>query len=401
MSMDFQFSEKEERLREEIREFAKTELPADWAPGMFEEAGGDERWAFVMSISKKLSEKGWLTMGWPKEYGGQGASLWETVVFSEEAGYFGIPGTGMGVGGTSWVGPSLIMFGTEEQRAKYMPLISSGEPDGVWCTGYSEPNAGSDFAALRTRAIREGDEYVINGQKIWTSAAHRARWCWLAAKTDPGAEKKHHGISIIIVDMQNPGVTVRPIKSYVGHHHFNEVFFDDVRVPVENLVGEENKGWYQLMQSLGYERGGVAARSYGANRRVLDELVKYAGEHGQLQGAGIRQRLAAAAADIETQRLLAWETIWKMTQGKMPTYEPSRDKVFNDGLMDRLSTIGMELLGPFAQLDSSLPASKWFNSLGGVRTMYWNFPGMNIAAGTSFTQKNIIGQFGLGLPRSY
>jgi 3-oxocholest-4-en-26-oyl-CoA dehydrogenase alpha subunit len=278
--MEFQFGEQEEKFREEIREFVQAELPSDWAMGMFEGGESDEEWAFIMSISKKLSEKGWLTMTWPREYGGQGASGWKALVYAEEVGYWGIPGTGMGVSGVSWVGPSLILFGTEEQRRKFMPLIAAGDPDGVWCTGYSEPNAGSDFANLRTAAIRTGDEYIINGQKIWTSAAHQARWCWLAVRTDSNTRSKHDGISIIIVDMKSPGVTVRPIWNYIGNHHFNEVFFDEVRVPVQNLVGEENRGWYQLMRSLGYERGGVAAGSYGHNKRVLEELVRYAEGQG-------------------------------------------------------------------------------------------------------------------------
>lgn len=399
--MEFQFGEEEERFREEIQDFVKVELPPDWALGMFEDGDSEDGWAFIMSISKKLSQKGWLTMTWPREYGGQSASAWKALVYAEEVGYWGIPGTGMGVSGVSWVGPSLILFGTEEQRRKYMPLIASGDPDGVWCTGYSEPNAGSDFANLRTQALRSGDEYVVNGQKIWTSAAHRARWCWLAVRTDPNTRNRHDGISIIIVDMKSPGVTVRPIRNYIGNHHFNEVFFDDVRVPVQNLVGEENRGWYQLMRSLGYERGGVAAGSYGHNKRVLEELVRYAESKGLMDKPEIRQALADVAIDIEVQRLLAYETIWKMSRGKAPTFEPSRDKVLNDEILLGLSTVGMDILGPFSQLARSGLASKWFQDLGGVRSLYWNLIGMSSAAGTEFTQKNIIGQFGLGLPRSY
>jgi hypothetical protein len=201
--------------------------------------------------------------------------------------------------------------------------------------------------------------------------------------------------------MKSPGVTVRPIRNYIGHHHFNEVFFDDVRVPVQNLVGEENRGWYQLMRSLGYERGGVAVRSYGRNKRVLEEMVRYAVEKGLMEQADIRQESANVAIDIEIQRLLAYETIWKMSQGKAPTFEPSRDKVLNDQILQRLSTLGMDILGPFSQLDPSAQPSKWFRDLGGVHSLYWNLIGMSSAAGTEFTQKNIIGQFGLGLPRSY
>jgi alkylation response protein AidB-like acyl-CoA dehydrogenase len=399
--MDFQFSEKEEKLRKEIREFVKQELPPGYSGGTLEEEHSDEDWEFAMSISKKLAKKGWLTMSWPKEYGGMGASHFEQLVFAEEVGYWGIPGTTMGISGVAWVGPSLMMFGTEEQRKKYMPPIAEGELDGIWCTGYSEPDAGSDFANIRTRADKKGDEYVINGQKVWTSCAHRARWCWLAVKTDPDAKKKHHGISIVIVDMKSEGITVRPILNYVGYHIFNEVFFDDVRIPAENLVGEENKGWYQLMQSLMYERGSVAIGAYGTNKRVMDEIVAYAKETGLIKKPEIRQRLADVAVEIESLKLLAYETIWKMTQGVIPIYEPSRDKAFNDILLEKLSIVGTEILGAHSQLHPMEKDSKWSTLKARVQRMYWMFPGISIAAGTTDTQRNIVGQFGLQLPRSY
>lgn len=399
--MDFQFGEKEEKLRKEIREFVKQELPPGYSGGTLEEEHSDEDWEFAMAISKKLAKKGWLTMSWPKEYGGMGASHFEQLVFAEEVGYWGIPGTTMGISGVAWVGPSLMMFGTEEQRKKYMPPIAEGEPDGIWCTGYSEPDAGSDFANIRTRADRKGDEYVINGQKVWTSCAHRARWCWLAVKTDPDAKKKHHGISIVIVDMKSKGITVRPILNYVGYHIFNEVFFDDVRIPAENLVGEENKGWYQLMHSLMYERGSVATGAYGANKRIMDEIVTYAKENGLIKKPEIRQRLADVAVEIESLKLLAYETIWKMTQGVVPIYEPSRDKAFNDTLLEKVSIVGMEILGAHSQLHPMEKDSRWSAMKARVQRMYWMFPGISIAAGTTDTQRNIVGQFGLQLPRSY
>ena len=182
--MDFTFSEKEEALRKEIREFAKKELPPGYRGGLIESESSDTDWDFSMVMAKKLADKGWLTIAWPKEYGGGGASIMEQLVYSEECAYLGIPGTGQGVGGVAWVGPSLMMYGTEEQRKYHIPLIASGERDGVWCTGYSEPGAGSDMAAVQSRAVREGDEYVINGQKVWTSAGHRARWMWAALRTD-------------------------------------------------------------------------------------------------------------------------------------------------------------------------------------------------------------------------
>ena len=399
--MNFKFSEKEEALRKEIREFVKKELPSKHPGALFEEEHYDEDWEFAMSISKKLGEKGWLTMSWPKEYGGMGASHWEHATYLEEVGYWGIPGTGMGVSGVAWVGPSLVLFGSDEQKQKYMPLIAAGDPDGVWCTGYSEPDAGSDFANIRTRADKDGDEYVINGQKVWTSCAHRARYYWLAVKTDPDAKKKHHGISLFIVDMKSKGITVRPILNYVGFHLLNEVFLDDVRVPKENLVGVENKGWYQLMQALGYERGSVGIAGYAANKRLLEELVEYTKETGQIKDPDIRQKLADIAVDVESMKLIAYQTIWKLEQGELPIYEPSRDKIFADNLLRKISTIGSEILRSYSTTDPMDKDYKWTKINAAIQKIYWSYPGIATAAGTNETQKNIIGQFALGLPKSY
>ena len=401
LKMDFRSGEKEETLRKEIREFVKEELPSGWLTAMLEEESRDEDWAFAMSIAKKLSKRGWLTMSWPKEYGGKGASLWEQAIYLEEVGYWGIPGTSMGVSGVAWVGPSLVLFGTDEQKEKYLPQIASGEPDGVWCTGYSEPDAGSDFANIRTTAIREGDEYVINGQKIWTSAAHRARWMWIAAVTDPDAPKKHQGISTIVVDMKSEGITVNPLVNYTGYHIFNEVFLDEVRVPCENLVGEENKGWYQLMRSLGYERGSVGVGAFGYGKRILDELIMYARETGLFQNPEIRHKLADRAIEIETSKMLAYQTIWKMSKNVIPVYEPSRDKVFNDIVTERLAITGTEIMGAYSQLDPLNRDSRWTKLKGCVEGLYWLFPGISIAAGTDEIERNIIAQFGLKLPKSY
>ena len=401
--MDFKFSEKEEALRQNIREFAKKELPPNHFGGMFDEERDDESWAFSLAMSKKLSQRGWLTMAWPKEYGGQGATLFEQLVYGEECGYWGIPGTSMGISGVGWVGPVLMLFGTEEQKKKYIPQIASGEPDGVWCTGYSEPNAGSDFAALQTKAVRNGDEYIINGQKIWTSVAHRSRWCWLAARTDQNAPKKHQGISLMIVDMKSPGIEVRPLLNYGGQHFFNEVFFDNVRVPVANLVGEENRGWYQLMQALAYERGSVGAGLTGSTKRILEEIVNYTKEtqyDGKplSQNPIVRQKLAERAIEAETMRLFAYQTIWKMSQGVLVTYEPARDKAWGDIVMERAAITGTEIIGAYSQLHGD---TKWDKIKGTIQKSYLSFQGMKIAAGTSEIQKNIIGQFALNLPKSY
>jgi alkylation response protein AidB-like acyl-CoA dehydrogenase len=397
--MDFHFGEKEKKLRAEIRQFVKENIPPGQVP-YFEEHD-DQEWAFSMSIAKKLAQKGWLTISWPKEYGGMGASELERMVYLEEVGYWGIPGWMMGIGGIGWVGPSLMLFGSEELKKKHLPLIASGEPDGVWCTGYSEPDAGSDFANLQTRAERIGEEYVINGQKVWVSAAHRARWCWLAARTDVSAPKKHAGISILIVDMKSKGVAVRPIINFYGFHLFNEIFFNDVRIPVANLVGVENQGWRQLMQSLGFERSYSTIVVYGESKRLLDELVQYAKETGAIRRPYIRQKLADVAVEIETLKVLAYETVWKMSKGERITWEPSRDKAFRDMINDQLSRIGTEIIGAFAQVDPLETDTKWSRLRGRAERLYYRWTGYASAAGTTDNQRNIIGQFALQLPKAY
>ena len=398
--MDFRYNEKAEALRRKVRDFVKKNLPEHEGRGLVSEERNDEDWAFTMNMSKKLADIGWLTMSWRKEYGGMDASIWERCIFSEEAGYWGIPGLGMGIGGTGWVGPSLMLFGTEEQKKKYLPLIAAGHPDGVWCTGYSEPDAGSDFASLQTRAERVGDEYIINGQKVWNSAGHRARYCWLACRTDPDAKRKHDGISVIIVDLKSEGVTIRPIPNIVGMHFFNEIFFKDVRVPVENLVGVENNGWRQLMTALSFERG-VALGNSAAGRRLLDELIHYAKETGMFKRPEIRHRLVDLAIDIKTLRNLALEAAWKEEKGEMVVYEPSRDKAYNDKVLEKMGVIGTEIIGAYSQVDPVKDSPKHKKIRGIMEEMYWGSPGMSIAAGTTDTMRNIVAQFGLGLPRGY
>ena len=400
--MDFRLGDKELALKEEIRKFAEAGLPPDLVRNTVID-GEFRDFEFEISMSRKLARRGWLVMNWPEEYGGRGASLLEQTVYEMEVAYWGIPGAWMGISGIQWVAPCLLMFGTEQQKEKYLPLIASGEKDGVWCTGYSEPNAGSDFASIRTRAVREGGDYVINGQKIWTSAAHRARWCWLAVRTNPNAAKKHHGISIFIVDMKSPGVTVNPILNYYGRHHFNEVFFDNVRVPASNLVGEENKGWYYLMQSLAFERRSIAPTTYGSLKRILEGLARYAGqtEHqGRPLSSNpvVRARLADLAVNLEVLKMFAFQLAWRISQGQIPVYESSRNKIMADDLMKQGAIAGAEILGTYSQID---PDSEWAGLGGAIQGAYLGFPGQAIAAGTAEIEKSIIAQFRLGLPKSY
>jgi alkylation response protein AidB-like acyl-CoA dehydrogenase len=401
--MDFSLGQREQALREEVRKFAEQEIPDGWIVNFLDEESRDDDWAFSLSISKKLAERGWLVMGWPKKYGGRDASCIEQMVFAMEAAYWGIPGLSMGVSGTGWIGPSLMLYGSEEQRLKYMPMIASGGADGIWCTGYSEPNAGSDFANIQTRAVRQGDGYIVNGQKVWTSCAHRARWCWLAVKTDPGADRPQNGISLMIVDMKSPGITIKPLLNYTGEHIFNEVFFDNVWVPAVDLVGEENRGWYQLMKSLAYERHSFGGQSYGTGKRILSGLTKYVREtkhNGKTMSRDpiIRHRLAENAIELETLKMFAYEIAWKMSTGIVPVYESSRNKSFADHLLEQLALAGTEILGFSSQAEQHCKLARL---KGLIQRQYLMFPGIAIAAGTDEIEKNIIGKFRLGLPRSY
>lgn len=400
--MDFKLGEKEKLLKAEIAEFAKKEMPADWV-GFTLIDRECSNWEFEKGMSRKLAQRGWLVMSWPKEYGGQDASLWEQTVYDMELAYWRIPGATMGISGVGWVGPCLMLFGNKEQKRKYLPMIASGEADGLWCTGYSEPNAGSDLANLQTRATKDGDNYIINGQKVWTSAAHRARWCWLMARTDTGDTKKHRGLSLFIVDMKSPGITVRPLLNYYERHHFNELFFDNVRIPATNLVGEENRGWYQLMKALAFERRSPSPTTYGAFKRLLEELVEHT-RNTQHEGRrlsdnpAIRRRLAELAIELEILKLFAFQMTWKMSYGEIPAYEASRNKLLIDRVTKLAANIGVEILGMYAQAD---PKSNWAHLNGVIQGAYLGFPGNHIAAGTAEIEKSIIAQFRLGLPKSY
>lgn len=291
-----------------------------------------------------------------------------------------------------------MVFGTEAQKKKYLPPIAAGRDDGVWCTGYSEPDAGSDLASLQTIAKRDGDHYVINGQKVWNSAGHRARWCWLACRTNPNAPK-HKGISIIIVDMQSEGVTVRPIYNLIGQNNFNEIFFKDVRVPVENLVDRENNGWAVLMQALSFERG-IGIENGARLQRVLDELVAYAKSHGLMERGVIRQKLAQLFVDLKGLRLNAYETAWKQSIGKTIIYEPARDKAYLDELLEKFGRLGTEILGAYAQVDPLQEDCQWTRVKAVVEDTFWIAPGISFAAGTTDTMRNIVARFGLNLPKT-
>ena len=396
--MQLAFTQKEEAFRQEITGFLKQELPDDWE-GLEE---GDEYEGegleFTRRMAKTLANKGWLTLAWPKEYGGQDRPMMEQVVYQEEMAYNMVPPAtlDMGVGGIGWVGPTLMIYGTEEQKKEQIPYIGAGER--FWCTGYSEPDSGSDLASLQTEALSDGDHYVVNGQKTWNSGGHAMDWCWLAVRTDPSAPK-HKGISLVLVDLRTPGVTIDPIVNMANSHHFNEIFFENVRVPKANLVGEENMGWYYVAVALDFERSHI--RDAAIQRRHLDEIAAHLGRSGSRRPAlnadeSVRNRLADAAINIEVGRWMAYRVASMQGQGLVPNAEASMCKLILTESAQKLANTILWVLGLHGQLG---PGSAWEVSKGRFQRDYLLSISQTIAGGTSEIQRGIIARRGLGLPR--
>jgi len=383
--MDFHFTPEQEAFRTEVREFALRE----WRGEDGGEGGGRPAHDRAVAFRHKLAAKGWLTRAWPKEYGGMEASHLDQAIYSEEMSLAAAPGLDMGV---DRVGPTLMLFGNDEQKDRFLGPISRGELN--WCQGFSEPGAGSDLASLQTRTTRDGDFFVINGQKIWTSNAHFADWIFCLARTDPDAPK-HRGISFFLIDMKTPGISIRPLINMAGQHGFNETFFDNVRVPKENLVGEENRGWYIAATTLDFERSGI--NRIAAATRTLHALLDHVRATPALRDrADIRHRLAELVLEFDLGRLLAYRVAWMQSQKQVPNYEASMSKLFGSEMQQRLANFAVDTLGLGGQLlpgDARAP-------LGGRAALYYQTSlSLTIAAGTSEVQKNIIATRGLGLPR--
>ncbi|MEO9255258.1 MAG: acyl-CoA dehydrogenase family protein, partial [Tepidiformaceae bacterium] len=287
--MELRFGEKEEQLRTEVRTFLKEQLAEDNDDGESFGARDDAGFNKALEFNRELAKRGWIAPAWPKEYGGLNATIAEQMVFNEEFGYYGAPDTGTRGFGVGMIGPTLIVHGSDEQKKRYLPRITSG--DDIWCQGYSEPGAGSDLASLQTRAVRDGDDFIINGQKIWTSGGHRANQMFCLVRTDPEAPK-HRGISFLLIDdiKNQQGLTIRPLINMANRHAFNEVFFEDVRVPARNLVGEENRGWYVGMTLLDFERSGIGTTA--SQKRTLEKLVTTLQEGPEWRRDKYRTKLA-------------------------------------------------------------------------------------------------------------
>ena len=390
--MEFKFTEQDEEFRKELRAFMKAELPDSWeGAGRYPE---EDDWDLNIVIRKKMAEKGWLTMHWPEEYGGQAASPVKSAIYNEEIAYMRAPGRD--IFGVRMLGPTLMIHGSEEQKKTHLPSVANG--DIQWCQGYSEPESGSDLASLSTRAVRDGDEFVINGGKVWTTMAHRADWIMLLTRTDPDAPK-HRGISFVLVDMKSPGVNVRPIINMAGGHEFNQVTVDDVRVPRANVGGDEDRGWYVAVTLLDFERSGIDYSA--AARRMLDDIREFATEsrrNGQplIEIPWVRSLMADRYIDCEVARLMAYNVAYMQSQDLIPTKEASMSKVFGSETVQRVTEASLDILGQYGTLGRE---DKWAPLKGRVQEHWMNAFAGTIAAGTSEVQRNIIAGRGLGLPR--
>lgn len=388
--MDFRFTPEQEEFRSEVRAFVQTEVPPERRLVYGEDS--DERHQFGVSIAKKLADRGWLTIGWPQEYGGGGRGQIEQAILAEEAGYGRMPragGTGLGL-----VGPSLMLFGTDEQKQEFLPKISRMEIE--FCQGFSEPGVGSDLANLQLRAIRDGDEYVLNGEKMFTSAGLRASYIWMLARSDPDAPR-HHGISMFIVDLETPGITLTPLP-YINGTVAAMTHFDDVRIPASSLLGQERRGFYQAMTALDLERSGV--ERYAGVRRTFDEFVEFCQTNrynGKLvwDDAALKDKLAAMRMGMEVWKLLCWKIAWLQSSGAMPNAETSVAFLYGTELRLRFAELAMRVLGPFGTLRHG---SEWAPLLGNVQGLSRESLHLH-GAGTSEVHRNIIAQRGLGMPR--
>lgn len=395
--MDFRFTKEEEAFRQEVRQWLKKEIPQRWTeldPGIWEET--EESWALSRQFQRKLGQKGWLAPAYPKEYGGLELSHMKRLILAEELAYNRAPISIEVEITVNWVAPTIILFGTEKQKEDYVTRVAKG--DIIFCLGYSEPNAGSDLAALQTRAVEVGDKYVINGQKIWCSYGHLADYCWLAARTDPDVPK-HKGVSMFVVDMKTPGITVRPLINVLNRHSFNEVFFDDVRIPKENLVGQKNNGWYQLVIALDLERSSIGGPA--ANQRLIEELVQYAKEtkrNGESLADDplIRNELANVAVENEVARMICYRIAWMYGKGLHPSYESSMSMVFASEVLRHMANVGMRILGHYGELDRD---SKWTIMNARIMRMCLSALSIGVGGGSNEIQRNIIAMRGLGLPR--
>ena len=396
--MDFQFTPEQESLRCEFDNFFREEMknaPTEWGAAIEAIYSSDVCWEFHKHMAKKLATRGWLSRPWPREYEGQDAPLIEQFIFSEVMGYH--RGAGVDPLGVGVLAPSLLVSGNDEQKREHLPPMAHGER--FWCQCWSEPNSGSDLASLNTRAVRDGDDYVINGQKIWTTGAHRADWCNILARTNP-EERRSRGLSYFLVDMKSPGISTRPLYMMEGTHMFNEVYFDDVRVPARNRIGEENNGWFASQMTSNFERSMIAV--FSVCKRELEELVEFCKEtilRGELlaNNPHIKYRLAQLAIDVDAGRAFSYSVVCTQIKEGLVKAGPmaAAAKVLATELLQDVTYAGCELMGLYGQVKDS----RWAPMQGRFEKDYQVCLGLKMGGGTSEVMRNLICSMELGLPR--
>ncbi|MFJ5304704.1 acyl-CoA dehydrogenase family protein [Streptomyces sp. NPDC088350] len=401
--MDISYPAETETFRTEVKGFLAETLPADW-PGigaLDEEAA----WSFARDWRRRLAEHRYLSLTWPERYGGRGLSKLHQVVLMEELALAGVPfGLPQDTFGVKMLANTLLRWGTDEQRSRFLPRILSGED--TWCQGYSEPDAGSDLASLTTRAVRDGDEWVIDGQKVWTSGAHHSDWIFVLARTDRTAPK-HRGISFLLVPLDQPGVEVRPFRMMSGQLHFNEVFFNGARTRADLVVGGVDNGWTVAQSLLGVERGEEAATNPILFRAEVERLVDLARLYGKDQDPVIRQRIAWCWSKVEIMRYLGYRILTGWLKGAEPGPESSIAKLYWSEYHTKVTDLAMDIMGLHAQVPVGRPPLRTYrtddpgaaNSSASWSTTYLIARSGTIYAGTSQVQRNILAEKVLGLPR--
>ncbi|HEX2651510.1 MAG TPA: acyl-CoA dehydrogenase family protein [Burkholderiales bacterium] len=394
--MDLNYSQEESAFRDEVRSWLNANLPKSLRDKVanYEELGRED----LLGWHRILAKKGWVAPAWPKEFGGTGWNVVQRYIFEEELGYVGSPP--LIPFGLAMCGPVLLRFGTDAQKKRFLPRIYNG--DDFWCQGYSEPGSGSDLASLKTKAERKGDHYIVNGQKIWTTLGHFADWIFCLVRTDSNMSKKQEGISFLLIDMKTPGITVRPLILMDGGHEVNEVFFDDVKVPVENLVFEEGKGWTVAKYLLGHERMGTGR--IGASKRELAKLKQFAatqtGDDGRplTEDPRFRDKLTRVEVELMALEITNLRFLDQMRRTNQPPgADVSMLKIKGTEIQQALTELSMQAVGPMAQPFKAVNGEAFDEFTAGLAPRYCNFRKTTIYAGSNEIQRNIISKMTLGL----
>jgi len=391
--MEFALTPEQEQFAKEFRDYLRSHMPPEVKAEIESKRAMEKSPAYKEFICQ-MGRDGWLGVGWPKEYGGQGRTPMEQHIFYEIVAYERIMLPLMALNA---VGPAVMRFGTEEMKREILPPILRGELEVA--VGYTEPEAGTDLASLKTMAVKDGDDYIINGQKVFTSCADYADYLWIAARTDPQAPKKHHGISVFLIPMDTPGITIEPMWLLGGERN-NTTFYDNVRVPKKCLVGEENKGWKYITTQLDFER--IALNPSSPMRRNIDDTIQWAKET-KVDGAPVierpwvRTKLAELTVDVEVLKMINYYLAWLITKGVVPYAEASMVKVFGSELYQRVNASLLEIMGQFGQLQTG---SKWAPLEGRLEQALRSDVIFIFGGGAIEIQRNIIAMAGLGMPRS-